>query len=91
MTFVTPVMEHWLEREIVQWVHHNGSIRRSMQNILILMSRSHDQTIKEPHMCVRVGYVYIYIHTCMYVCVCICMYVCVCKCVYVCMYACIDV
>ena len=21
MTFVTPVMEHWLEREIAQWVH----------------------------------------------------------------------
>ena len=25
--FVTPVMEHWLEREIAQWVHHEGSIR----------------------------------------------------------------
>ena len=22
--FVTPVMEHWLEREIAQWVHHEG-------------------------------------------------------------------
>ena len=22
MGFVTPVMEHWLEREIAQWVHH---------------------------------------------------------------------
>ena len=21
MTFVTPVVEHWLEREIAQWVH----------------------------------------------------------------------
>ena len=27
MTFVTPVVEHWLEREIAQWVHHEGSIR----------------------------------------------------------------
>ena len=27
-TFVTPVVEHWLEREIAQWVHHEGSIRR---------------------------------------------------------------
>ena len=27
-TFVTPVVEHWLEREISQWVHHEGSIRR---------------------------------------------------------------
>ena len=23
-----PVLEHWLEREIAQWVHHEGSIRR---------------------------------------------------------------
>ena len=28
--FVTPVVEHWLEREICQWVHHEGSIRRSI-------------------------------------------------------------
>ena len=27
-TFVTPVVEHWLEREIAKWVHHEGSIRR---------------------------------------------------------------
>ena len=25
--FVMPVVEHWLEQEIVQWVHHEGSIR----------------------------------------------------------------
>ena len=25
--FVTPVVEHWLEWEIAQWVHHEGSIR----------------------------------------------------------------
>ena len=24
--FVTPGVEHWLEREIAQWVHHVGSI-----------------------------------------------------------------
>ena len=23
--FVTPVVEQWVEREIVQWVHHEGS------------------------------------------------------------------
>ena len=28
IAFVTPVVEHWLEREIAQWVHHEGSIRR---------------------------------------------------------------
>ena len=28
-SFVTPVVEHWLEREITQWVQPNeGSIRR---------------------------------------------------------------
>ena len=26
--FITPVAKHWLEREIAQWVHHEGSIRR---------------------------------------------------------------
>ena len=25
--FVTPVLEHWLEQEIAQWVHNEGSIR----------------------------------------------------------------
>ena len=24
--FVTPVVEHWLEREIAQWVHYEGLI-----------------------------------------------------------------
>ena len=27
---VAPVVELWLEREIAQWVHHKGSIRRTM-------------------------------------------------------------
>ena len=26
--FGTPVMEHWLEQEIAQCVHHGGSIQR---------------------------------------------------------------
>ena len=26
MAFVTPVMVHWLEREIAQWVHHEGAL-----------------------------------------------------------------
>ena len=25
MAFLIPVVEHWLEREITQWVHHEGS------------------------------------------------------------------
>ena len=28
MAFVTPVVEHWMEREIAQWVHHEGLIQR---------------------------------------------------------------
>ena len=27
MAIVTPVVEHWLERTIAQWVHHEGWIR----------------------------------------------------------------
>ena len=30
VAFVTSVVEHWLEREIAQWVHHEGSIRQPM-------------------------------------------------------------
>ena len=26
--FVTSVVKHWMELEIAQWVHHEGSIRR---------------------------------------------------------------
>ena len=26
--FLTSVVEHWLEQEIAQWVHHEGSIRQ---------------------------------------------------------------
>ena len=26
--FGTPVVEHWLELEIAQWFHHQGTIRR---------------------------------------------------------------
>ena len=30
MAVVTPIMEHWLEREIAQWVHQEGSIRQML-------------------------------------------------------------
>ena len=26
IAFVIPVMEHWLEQEIAEWVHHEGLI-----------------------------------------------------------------
>ena len=28
MTFITPVVEHWLQSDIAQWVHHEGLIWR---------------------------------------------------------------
>ena len=28
IAFVTPVMEFWLEQQIAQWVHYEGSIQR---------------------------------------------------------------
>ena len=33
----TLVVKHWLEREIVQWVHHEGSIRRPISLIYLLL------------------------------------------------------
>ena len=29
--FVTPVVEHWLEREIAQWVHHERCAAREIR------------------------------------------------------------
>ena len=53
--FVTPVVEHWLEREIAQWVHHEGSIRRP---IGIMSERSyHGATSRSGDEKVR-GYVH---------------------------------
>ena len=34
MAFVTPVVEHWLEREIAQWVHPMEKFKRKLQNII---------------------------------------------------------
>ena len=41
--FVTPVVEHWLEREIAQWVHHEGWIRRPIDDII----NEHSTTVVE--------------------------------------------
>ena len=38
--FVTPVVEHWLEREIAQWVHHEGSIDDPSHHERTLLPRS---------------------------------------------------
>ena len=31
-TFVTPVVEHWLEKEIAHCVHHEGSIQWTIES-----------------------------------------------------------
>ena len=41
--FVTPFVEHWLEREIAQWVHHEESIQQPIapsENALLHQSWS---------------------------------------------------
>ena len=35
--FVTPVVEHWLEREIAQCVYHEGSIRKPIEPLIIIV------------------------------------------------------
>ena len=46
MGFVTPVVKHWLEQEIAQWVHHIScrSITRGiwlfMYNVYVLLPRT---------------------------------------------------
>ena len=44
--FVTPVYEHWLEREIAQWVHHEGSFDDPSHHEQTLLPRSY---ISLPH------------------------------------------
>ena len=40
-SFVTPVVEHWLEREIAQWVHHtNGGFVTELHNACVLSGLS---------------------------------------------------
>ena len=33
MAFVAPVVEHWLEQEIAQWVHHMGLTFRTISGL----------------------------------------------------------
>ena len=40
--FVTPVVEHWLEREIAQWVHHEGLIRQPIATSRSAWERIHE-------------------------------------------------
>ena len=79
--FVTPVMEHWLEREIAQWVHP-------------MKDRSDDPSNHERTL-LPLSYISLQNFTCMYVCMYICMYVCMYACMYACtylrMYACVCV
>ena len=50
--FITPVIEHWLEQEISQWVHHEGLIRRPIApwvNALTTELQSLKITTKKHH------------------------------------------
>ena len=31
-----PVVEHWLEQEMAQWVHHEGSIRQPIASFITI-------------------------------------------------------
>ena len=55
-TFVTPVVEHWLEREIVQWVHHEGCWGERHR---VLIGKHREPAIEDYR-----GYIYIYIFVC---------------------------
>ena len=38
MAFSILVMQHWLEQEIAQWVHHEGSIQWPIAKDLVITS-----------------------------------------------------
>ena len=42
MAFVTPNLVNWLEREIGQWVHHEGLIRRPIAPWTVAVPRSYN-------------------------------------------------
>ena len=44
MDFVTLIVEHWLEQEIAQWVHYEGSIQMTHSTIFY-MHHSTDRII----------------------------------------------
>ena len=51
--FLTPVVEHWLERDIAQWVHHEGSTRLSANALTTVEEEKASD--KEEMNCERVG------------------------------------
>ena len=70
--FVTPVVEHWFEREITPLVHHEGSIRLPIASYHGATSRSTYKGISH-----NAG-----ISVCVYVCVCVCVCVCMRACAF---------
>ena len=52
-TFVTPVVEHWLERAITQWIHHEESIRRP----IVSWAKSYHEATSRSHINYIMGYV----------------------------------
>ena len=90
--FVTPVVEHWLEREIAQWVHPmKDQSDDPLLHEWMLLPRSYISlrvcVYAYAYVCIYVCvciyiYIYIYIYIPRYVCVSVC--VCVCVCLHVC-------
>ena len=55
--FVTPVVEHWLEREIAQWVHLEGSIWRPITPWAnALTTELHLTPLKDGRICFSQGH-----------------------------------
>ena len=76
--FVTPVVEHWLEREIAQWVHpmkDRSDDPSHHERTLLPRSYISEKYILRPLM---EGIVIIIIIIIVIICVCVCVCVCVC-------------
>ena len=84
--FVTPVLEHWLEREIAQWVHPmKDRSDDPSHNERTLLPRSYISLLM--YVCM---YMYVCIYVCLFVYMYICIYVCMCVCLCVFIYVCVS-
>ena len=46
-TFVIPVVVHWLEREMAQWIHHEGLIRRAISSFFSFFKSPVDRNVNK--------------------------------------------
>ena len=84
--FVTPVVEHWLERDIAQWVHHEGYQEKVLSIKVRVVQWYSSESICQPGINPYQGaggrllISMFHAHITMWVCVCV-MYMCMCVCV----------